>query len=228
MFFCQLDECISSLDYIYYNQVLKEVTVKAQAAEKVKGEVQKVKDKAQALVDSITADKATATEKLEAARPALEEAEAALQVWDLEIIWYVNCMCLLLDLLHQFTNKLQISCDKCRCESDDNIEIIWILLIFFEKRLLLLLYCKQVCMTDKSWRIFWSNDHAALCGFSLLPVPGSLFYCSLMHVQNIASSHRWLMVPFSVEQLHKNYRHLTPGSLCVDWRTGNLQCWYLE
>ena len=52
--------------------------MKAQAAEKVKDQVQKVKDKAQVIVDTIEADKAVAEVKLEAARPALEEAEAAL------------------------------------------------------------------------------------------------------------------------------------------------------
>ncbi|XP_042366785.1 dynein axonemal heavy chain 5 [Plectropomus leopardus] len=61
------------------DQVLQEVTAKAQAAEKVKQQVQKVKDKAQLIVDEIEADKTSAESKLEAAKPALEAAEAALQ-----------------------------------------------------------------------------------------------------------------------------------------------------
>ena len=44
----------------------------------MKNQVQKVKDKAQAIVDAINKDKVLAESKLEAARPALEEAEAAL------------------------------------------------------------------------------------------------------------------------------------------------------
>lgn len=54
------------------------MTLRAEEAEAIKSEVEKVRDKAQALVNDIAVDKAKAEEKLEEARPALEEAEAAL------------------------------------------------------------------------------------------------------------------------------------------------------
>ena len=60
-------------------EVLKEVTTKAQAAEKVKASVQVVKDRAQKVADGISQDKVVAEGKLESARPALEQAEKALQ-----------------------------------------------------------------------------------------------------------------------------------------------------
>ncbi|KAG1684351.1 Dynein heavy chain 5, axonemal [Nymphon striatum] len=57
---------------------LQEMIKKAQASELMKENVMKVKVKAESLVSVIEADKCVAEEKLEAARPALEEAEAAL------------------------------------------------------------------------------------------------------------------------------------------------------
>ncbi|NWQ73189.1 DYH8 protein, partial [Columbina picui] len=60
------------------DKVLAEVTESAEAASKVKNEVQGVKDKAQKIVDEIDVEKVKAETKLEAAKPALEEAEAAL------------------------------------------------------------------------------------------------------------------------------------------------------
>ncbi|XP_051710736.2 dynein axonemal heavy chain 8 isoform X1 [Oryctolagus cuniculus] len=60
------------------DEVLAEVTISAQAAAKVKNDVQEVKDKAQKIVDEIDREKVKAETKLEAAKPALEEAEAAL------------------------------------------------------------------------------------------------------------------------------------------------------
>ncbi|XP_044299056.1 dynein axonemal heavy chain 8 isoform X1 [Varanus komodoensis] len=60
------------------DKVLAEVTVSAEASAKVKNEVQGVKDKAQKIVDEIDSEKIIAEAKLEAAKPALEEAEAAL------------------------------------------------------------------------------------------------------------------------------------------------------
>uniref|UniRef100_A0A183TJT2 Dynein heavy chain 7, axonemal n=1 Tax=Schistocephalus solidus TaxID=70667 RepID=A0A183TJT2_SCHSO len=59
--------------------VLVQVTRQANAAQTVKAQVQTVKDRAQVLVDAIGREKATAEEKLEAAKPALMEAEAALE-----------------------------------------------------------------------------------------------------------------------------------------------------
>lgn len=63
---------------MFVPQILEEVTRRAEESETIKEEVEKVRDKAQALVNDIAKDKSLAEEKLEAARPALEEAEAAL------------------------------------------------------------------------------------------------------------------------------------------------------
>ncbi|VDN95862.1 unnamed protein product [Rodentolepis nana] len=59
-------------------EVLADVLKQTQAAEEVKDKVLVVKDKCETIVNGISEDKVIAEEKLEAARPALEEAEAAL------------------------------------------------------------------------------------------------------------------------------------------------------
>uniref|UniRef100_A0A8D0F655 Dynein axonemal heavy chain 8 n=1 Tax=Strix occidentalis caurina TaxID=311401 RepID=A0A8D0F655_STROC len=67
-----------ALASIKADKVLAEVTESAEAAAIVKNEVQGVKDKAQKIVEEIDLEKVKAECKLEAAKPALEEAEAAL------------------------------------------------------------------------------------------------------------------------------------------------------
>ncbi|CAL8275103.1 unnamed protein product [Lota lota] len=67
-----------ALASIKADKVLKEVTVSAEAASIVKNAVQVVKDRALKIVEGIVKEKAFAEVKLEAAKPALAEAEAAL------------------------------------------------------------------------------------------------------------------------------------------------------
>ena len=57
---------------------MNEVTERACQAESVKDQVMRVKERAEILVASIAKEKLVAEEKLEAAKPALMEAEAAL------------------------------------------------------------------------------------------------------------------------------------------------------
>lgn len=92
--------------------MVAEVTVIAEAATIVKNEVQVVKDKAQKIVDGIGKEKAIAEGKLEAARPALEEAEAALNV---RFVWLEHiciftplCVWCLTRCTHFYRPSLQV------------------------------------------------------------------------------------------------------------------------
>lgn len=86
--------------------MLAEVTVSAEASAKVKNEVQGVKDKAQKIVDEIDSEKVVAEAKLEAARPALEEAEAALNVRDIFLHSPVHLKPSEMKKLHQDSNSV--------------------------------------------------------------------------------------------------------------------------
>ena len=75
-----------------------------------------MKDKAQEIVDMINADKAVAEAKLEAAKPALEEAEAALNTIKAADIatgksyWkFTSYKILILDF-HNFINSNDVWC----------------------------------------------------------------------------------------------------------------------
>lgn len=61
-------------------QVLNEVLVASEVAQKIKEEATAVKEKAEHLVSIISVDQKEAEGKLLAAQPALEEAERALLV----------------------------------------------------------------------------------------------------------------------------------------------------
>jgi hypothetical protein len=83
--------------------------VSAQASAKVKNEVQEVKDKAQKIVDEIDSEKVKAETKLEAAKPALEEAEAALNVSPLSCALCVSvCFSQSLSLSHHPPSPLSL------------------------------------------------------------------------------------------------------------------------
>lgn len=74
--------------------MLAEVKISAEIATAIKNEVQIVKDKAMKIVEEIQKEKAVAEVKLKAAEPALEEAEAALNVRSVSIMYLNVCLIL--------------------------------------------------------------------------------------------------------------------------------------